>query len=146
MCGGERKASVWAAFVLAVSTWVEIHASLSVFIVLLCPAIAASLALMRISLRSIVTHVAPKESLGSVLAALDVLQNIAAVTVPFYRTLLFSIMIDDGDAAMKGDPDPISWLISSGLHWCLAAMVMGYFLIISSQKESNRMDKDKKTR
>ena len=144
LLGGERRAVVFAALLLAISTFLELQRSLSFFLIVLCPAIALSIALLNLSLRSLVTHVAPKESMGSVLAALDVLQNATAVSVPFYRTMLFSILgTNNKDAAMKGDPNPMAWIASSGFHWLAAAFVMGYLLLSPDRQAKNKGQKKK---
>eukprot|EP00584_Thalassiosira_punctigera_P001748 CAMPEP_0172539966 /NCGR_PEP_ID=MMETSP1067-20121228/11061_1 /TAXON_ID=265564 ORGANISM="Thalassiosira punctigera, Strain Tpunct2005C2" /NCGR_SAMPLE_ID=MMETSP1067 /ASSEMBLY_ACC=CAM_ASM_000444 /LENGTH=439 /DNA_ID=CAMNT_0013325735 /DNA_START=93 /DNA_END=1409 /DNA_ORIENTATION=+ len=119
--GGEKRAAVIASFLVAGATLCEVKASFKVFLCLVCPAISISVQMVSVSLRSLVTQVTPKESIGSVLAALDVLQNAASVTVPFYRTLLFKLVAyygsEDGNASMVGDPVPRLWLLSSFLHW-----------------------------
>mmetsp|Transcript_37089 Transcript_37089/g.54519 ORF Transcript_37089/g.54519 Transcript_37089/m.54519 type:complete len:479 (+) Transcript_37089:136-1572(+) len=143
MIGGERKAVVLSIVVLATVTWMEIYVSLSIFLLLLCPASSVSTSLIGISLRSLVADVAQSDSLGSVFAAVDVLQSVAAFTTPFYRTLLFSFLgTNDNGAAMEGDPDPQSWVFASGIHWFLAACVIG-FLLLSPGKRSH-MEKQKK--
>ena len=129
-CGGERRAATFAALMLGIITLLEANGNLYVFLLLLAPAISLSMAIMSLSLSTLITHVAPKESLGSVLAALDVLQNATAVTVPFYRTILFA-MLGGGHRGhtMQGDPEPIRWVISSGIHWFLAAAAMSVLLL-----------------
>jgi MFS family permease len=110
-CGGERRAACYSALLLSTATLLELQRSLPFYLIVLCPAISLSVAMLGLSLQSLVTHVTPKESLGSVLAALDVLQNATAVTVPFYRTMLFAFLGpggDGADVAMVGDPDPVS--------------------------------------
>jgi hypothetical protein len=145
--GGERKAVVFAALLLAVATFCEIRQSLSFFLIFLCPVISLSTALLNLSLRSLVTHVAPKESMGSVLAALDVLQNATAVSVPFYRTMLFGLLGGNNEhAQMKGDPNPIKWVTSSGIHWLMAAVVMACLLLSphrQQEEEENEQPKMK---
>lgn len=129
--GGERKAVCWAAFLLALVTFLEMSQSISVFLLMLSPAISVSTTMMNVSLRSLLTRVAPEDSIFSVFAALDVLQNASAVTVPFYRTFLFRILggsSGEQHADMAGDPDPLSWVISSGVHWLIASMLMVYLL------------------
>lgn len=129
--GGERSAVCWAAFLLASATFLEMHKSISVFLLVLSPAISVSTTLMNISLRSLLTRVAPKDSIFSVFAALDVLQNASAVTVPFYRTFLFRLLggsSGEQHSGMAGDPDPLNWVVSSGLHWLIASMLMVYLL------------------
>ena len=132
--GGERRAAFYSALLLAVATLFELQRSLLVFLMILCPAISLSIAVLGISLQSLVTQVTPKDSLGSVLAALDVLQNATAVTVPFYRTLLFFLLGPGGEVGMVGDPDPMSWVVTSTVHWSICAVSIGYFLM-SSEKE-----------
>jgi len=130
--GGERRAVCLAASLLAAATFWEMQRSISLFLVALSPAISVSTTMMNVSLRSLLTRVAPEESIFSVFAALDVLQNACAVTVPFYRTFLFRILdgsSSDHHASMEGDPDPISWVVSSGLHWVIATLVMAYLLL-----------------
>jgi MFS family permease len=136
--GGERCAIFLAALLLCAATLLESQRSLPLFLVVLCPVISTCLALLNLSLRSLVTHVAPKESMGSVLAALDVLQNATAVSVPFYRTLLFSFL--GPSANTRGDPNPMAWIVSSACHWLLAAGAMGYLLLLPGP---NRQGKKK---
>jgi MFS family permease len=135
--GGERRAIFFAALLLCAATFLELKRSLFFFLIILCPAISTSLALLNLSLRSLVTHVTPKESMGSVLAALDVLQNATAVSVPFYRTMLFSFLGSQNaeNFAIKGDPNPMAWIVSSGCHWLLAAFAMGYLLLSPNRQE-----------
>ena len=137
--GGERQAIFFAALLLCGATFLELQRSLPFFLAVLCPAISLSLALLNLSLRSLVTHVAPKESLGSVLAALDVLENATAVSVPFYRTMVFAFLgSQNEDAAMKGDPDPMAWITSAGFHWLGAAFAMGYLLLSPDRQEQKK--------
>jgi len=138
-CGDERKAATFSAIVMAVVTFLEVQGNFYVYLILLCPILALAQAVMSLSLKSLVTHVAPKDSLGSVLAALDVLQNATAVTVPFYRTLLFSFLGADQSASMRGDPEPIKWILSSAIHWCVAGTIMG--IILRPTKESSSIGK-----
>ena len=145
--GGERRAACIACFVLAGATLCEVHANFHVFLGLVCPAVAVSVGMIGVSLRSLVTQVAPKESLGSVLAALDVLQNAASVTVPFYRTILFQVAAyygqKDEESSMIGDPDPKVWLLSSFLHWAAFAVAISFLL---SPVISRRGKKDIETK
>ena len=133
MLGGERNAASVAAFVLALATFSETYASFSLFISIICPIVAISVQMISVSLRSILTQVTPKESLGSVLAALDVLQNAASVTVPFYRTFLFQLLAyisekEDEKASMVGDPEPRVWLLTSSIHWMGLAFIVTWLL------------------
>lgn len=144
--GGERNAACVAAFVLSLATFCEVHATFSMFVGLVCPLVAISVEMISVSLRSLLTQVAPKESLSSVLAALDVLQNAASVSVPFYRTVLFRILNnvgqEDESASMVGDPDPRIWLLSSTLHWVGFAVVV--WLLLSNRAAKRSVSTDNK--
>jgi preprotein translocase subunit SecG len=131
--GGERVAIVYASALMALATLLEYRGSWWLFLTTLSPAIALSVALLDLSLRSLVTHVAPKDSLGSVLAALDVLQNATAVTVPFYRTILFHALGGHGE-----DPSPQTWVVSTGLHWVVTSLVMGVLLRRPMSREKTK--------
>jgi len=126
--GGEHQAVVYGTAVMAVATWFESQQSLWLFLVVLCPLISLSVTITDVSVQSLVTHVAPTASLFSVLAALDVLENAVSVSVPFYRTFLFRLLTADTSKyhAMEGDPDPVSWVRSSGMHYAAAALVAAY--------------------
>jgi len=146
--GGERRAATIASFMMAGATLCEVNASFNVFLCLVCPVISVSAQMVSVSLRSLVTQVAPKESMGSVLAALDVMQNAASVTVPFYRTILFNLVAyygsDDEDSAMLGDPHPKVWLISSFVHWMAFAVAISFLLSSALPSESKITDKKNK--
>ena len=149
--GGERYAICIACLSMAIATFAEIQQSMWIFLIVIAPIISTSTTMITVSLRSLLTTVAPEESIFSVFAVLDVLQNVAAVSVPFYRAALFQVLLrgnlisGDGEqnyhhhssAAMEGDPDPVSWVFSSGIHWVVAAVVMTYFLSPHNQKHSN---------
>jgi len=146
---GERKAAYIGSMVLCLVALLEIKISLPLFLSIVCPLIATSYAIMDLSLRSLMTQITPKTSINSVLAAMDVLQNAAAVTVPFYRTFLFQYMSEreeDIDTSNKivGDPNPRWWLLSSGLHWLISALLMFYFLQDKDFEEppKNNIDKE----
>merc|ERR1712014_436193 len=87
--GREHVAICVSAFVITTATFLEMSANFPIFLLLVCPLLTISNSLLRLSLQSLVTEVASKDALGSVLAALDVLQNACSVSVPFYRTMLF---------------------------------------------------------
>ena len=147
--GGESNAASIAAFTMSLATFCEVYATFPIFAGFICPLVATSVYVLNVSLRSLLTQVAPKESLGSVLAALDVLQNVVSVTVPFYRTILFRFLTKvsgkgDADASMMGDPDPHLWLLSSCVHWIVFANVVTWLLL--SQKESSEGDVHAKKR
>mmetsp|Transcript_6328 Transcript_6328/g.13229 ORF Transcript_6328/g.13229 Transcript_6328/m.13229 type:complete len:484 (+) Transcript_6328:179-1630(+) len=150
--GGERRAACMAAAIFAAATLVEVWASFTVFACFVCPLVAMSLGILGLSLRSLVTQVSPKESLSSVLAALDVLQNVASVTVPFYRTILFTVAArignEDKNASMRGDPDPRLWLLSSFVHWTAFAAALGCLLILPTalRRRAKQNKQEKKNR
>jgi hypothetical protein len=129
MTGGERPATLYCVAVMAVAVWLESQQSLLLFLLVLCPIISLSFCISDLSLQTLVTHVAPPSSMFSVLAALDVLQNAVSVSVPFYRTWLFShLQKDASHGAMEGDPDPVAWVRASAMHWCAAAILLSVLL------------------
>lgn len=133
--GDERKAACLGAIVLTGATALELcWSNLYVFGMVVCPLVAVSVSMLGLSLRSLVTKVAPRDSLGSVLAALDVMQSAANVTTPFYRAFLFEVLgrvsgHEDEDATMRGDPDPYVWLASSVVHWLVLTAALAYLLL-----------------
>jgi hypothetical protein len=130
--GGERKAACLAALLIAIATFCEIQRSFPIFLLALIPAISLSTTMLKISLRALLTTVAPGDSIFSIFAALDVLQNVTQVTVPFYRTTLFKLLgggTGKRKASMEGDPDPVAWVFSGGLHWGVAAVAMSVLLL-----------------
>jgi DHA1 family tetracycline resistance protein-like MFS transporter len=132
--GNEYRAACCAAFGIVIATMLEFSANLYIFIGIISPIISVSNSVLRLSIQSLVTQVAPKESLSSILAALDVLQNVASVSVPFYRTILFKIMSccakeEDHDACMLGDPCPTMWLQSSLVHWIITSLLLCHLLL-----------------
>jgi len=134
LVGGEYNAVCAASGAIAIATALELRSSLHFFLLVVCPIVAVANSILRLSLRSLVTQTAPKESLGSILAALDVMQNAFSVSVPFYRTFLFNRLAyadenEDSEAAMKGDPNPQMWLKSSLLHWLIATAIMVRLLL-----------------
>jgi MFS family permease len=140
--GGEYRAICVAAGAIAIATTLELGANFYLFLIVICPVVGVANTTLQISLRSILTQVAPKESLGSVLAAMDVMQNAASVSVPFYRTILFKIMEctaeENTHAAMVGDPCPVMWLKSSILHWTLATLLMSHLLLRQSVENKKK--------
>jgi hypothetical protein len=153
--GGERRATCFAAFLLASAIALQSchKASLSLFLGLVCPVTSLAYAVMFTSLQTLVTTVAPVDSIFSVLAAIDVLQNAVSVTVPFYRTILFAklttmettthamtmpISISPEEVMIAGDPDPGSWLLSCILHWFVAAAALVLCLILSESQWHNK--------
>jgi MFS family permease len=128
--GGERWATLYCVSIMAAAVYLESFRSLPLFLVVLCPIISLSFCISDLSLQTLVTHVAPPSSMFSVLAALDVLQNMVSVSVPFYRTWLFSHLQKGATtgAMMQGDPDPVAWVKSSSLHWCVTAAVLSLLL------------------
>lgn len=147
--GNEYNAACIASFAMTFATLLELSASFNLFLTIICPVVAVANALLRLSLRSLVTLVAPKQSLGSVLAALDVLQNVAAVSVPFYRTVLFQILakmendkagmgMKGDNTSMIGDPNPKMWLKSSLIHWILASLILSALLMKHSRNATGQ--------
>ncbi|KAL3912686.1 MAG: hypothetical protein SGARI_001025 [Bacillariaceae sp.] len=134
--GGERRAVILAAGLLAAATFLESQGNLNLFLSMLSPSIALSTTMMSVSLRSLLTQMAPENAIFSIFAALDVLQNASAVTVPFYRTFLFKVLgrltgntNHEDVIGMQGDPEPVAWVISSGIHWTFAAVAMALLLL-----------------
>lgn len=130
--GGEVNAACFAALAMAVATLAELRVNFQQYLLLICPLMATAVAILGVSLKTVVSKVAPKQSLGSVYATIDVLSNAAQVTVPFYRTVLFSMTQPDDHATgqlAQGDPDPYQWLIVSSLHWLVAAAAFTYLLL-----------------
>ena len=129
--GGERRAVVVAAVLFAACYGLESRRNVGVFLGLISPSISLSMSLLSVSLRSLLTQAAPKDAIFSVFAALDVLQNASAVTVPFYRAALFRFLngrTEDASSGIDGDPDPVVWVLCSGLHWAVASVFMLYLL------------------
>jgi hypothetical protein len=151
--GGERRAIFLAAILLAGSTLLEARQNFTLFLCGICPAIALSGTMMSVSLRSLLTQSAPGDAIFSVFAAMDVLQNASAVTVPFYRAFLFRLLSrsnyqDDTDASsiqtnVDGDPDPVAWVLCAGFHWIIASICMLY-LLRPGQQLSNALTSSKK--
>lgn len=152
--GGERRAIFLAAILLAGSTFVEAQQNFIVFLCAICPSIALSTTMMSVSLRSLLTQAAPGDAIFSVFAAMDVLQNASAVTVPFYRAFLFRVLNrsnyqDDREAstnqnAMDGDPEPVAWVLCAGFHWVVASACMFYLLRPTRQFSKPLVSKSKK--
>lgn len=151
--GGERRAIFLAAILLAGSTLFEAQQNFVVFLCFICPSIALSTVMMSVSLRSLLTQAAPGDAIFSVFAAMDVLQNASAVTVPFYRAFLFRLLnsinhqYDAGalanQATMNGDPDPVAWVLCAGFHWVVASACM-FYLLRPSQQLSKPLESHKK--
>lgn len=142
--GGERNAVAFFMSLTALAVGLEASRSLLLFLIILCPMISLCFSMVNLALQTLLTHVAPSDTIFSVLAALDVLQNIAHVSVPFYRTALFRFLrppaepTNESTAKMKimmeGDPDPVRWILSSAAHWSIAAAVVAYLLLFSNKK------------
>jgi hypothetical protein len=80
--GGERKAACLVALLIAITTFCEMQRYFPIFLLPLIPAISLSTTLLKISLRALLTTVVRGDSIFSIFAALDVLQNVTQVTVP----------------------------------------------------------------
>merc|ERR1712224_830340 len=86
---------------------------------------------MGLSLNSLLTQSAPGDAIFSVFAAMDVLQNASAVTVPFYRAALFQLLNhhnSNNNSTLDGDPDPVTWVVCAGFHWVVTSLCMLYLL------------------
>ena len=136
---GERRAAVASLWMFTLTTVLELSGSLVLFFGIVAPSTSLSMAVLRLSLDSLLTQVAPKASLGSVLAAMDVLQNATAVTVPFYRAILFSYLVTTDDSANGGEPAPHLWVMVSFAHWLMVTIVSSVLLLRSGN--SNGVDK-----
>lgn len=136
IAGNERRAATFAAIGLSIATFFEAGANLYFYLLLVCPIVSVSVSMLSLTLKSLLTQVAPKGTLSSALAALDILQNIVAVSVPFYRTALFSLLEyltkcvkgDVEQCMMTGDPEPRAWLLSSAIHWLAFAISIHWLL------------------
>lgn len=132
--GGERQTAAILGVVLAGVIALESLRSLWLFLIILSPIIALCMSMINLSLQTLTTQVAPTHSIFSILTALDVLQSVVSVSVPFYRTLLFSFLTPDArDNHMEGDPDPVSWIVTSAIHWTVAAGAISLMLVSSTQ-------------
>jgi MFS family permease len=148
--GGERRTTCLFTGLLSLAVGLEVLRSLSLFICILCPMISICFSMINLSLQTLVTQVAPIDATFSVLAALDVLQNIAQVSVPFYRTTLFHLLgknknIDSfkkSTTTMEGDPDPVSWILSSSVHWICATVLVTYLLLFRNTSEWEQSEKE----
>lgn len=142
--GGEFIAPCICAGIMVIANLMELVGSFPFFLAVICPLSSGAMAVLLLSLKSLLTQVSPKESLSSVLAAVDVLQNAVSVTVPFYRTLLYSVLQDrDLDSAIVGsgsDPDPRLWVISASIHWFITAIIM-CLLLLRFHKNEKKKDK-----
>ena len=136
LSGDERRAATLAGLGLALATVFEAGANLNVYLLLVCPIVSITVSILSLTLKSLLTQVAPKGTISSALAALDILQNIVAVSVPFYRTALFSLIEyltkcakgDVDQCMMTGDPEPRAWLLSSAIHWFLFTISIHWLL------------------
>merc|ERR1711935_109653 len=66
--GGERRAVLFAAALLASATFMEARRDLRLFLLGLSPSIALSTSLMSVSLRSLLTQSSPKDTIFSIFA------------------------------------------------------------------------------
>jgi predicted MFS family arabinose efflux permease len=140
--GGERRAIVLCAVLILGCVLVETYRSLWLYLLVITPLSSVATAVMSIALQSVLSHAAPESALFSVFAAIDVLQNAAAVLTPFYRTLLFDKMLPKSSfvGAMAGDPDPISFLWMSGAHWAIVVIALAYESMVVSSSPKQRKD------
>lgn len=148
---GERRAIVCGAVLLALAAGLESltlpyispSTALLVFLALWGPLFSLCTAMCNLSLSTLLTHVTPHQSIFSVLAALDVLQNAVSISAPFYRTILFRVA---GSMDSEGDPDPMAWVQLTAVHWGLAAMVVASLLLVISSETEQEKHKDEKTK
>jgi hypothetical protein len=131
--GGERRATTVCALLLSVVVALQsiMSTSLPLFLGLVCPITSLAYSIMFTSLQTLATTVVPSDSMFSVLAAMDVLQNAVSVTVPFYRAMMFARLSGDinNNISVDGDPDPVAWLSACTVHWFGAAIALGFFLL-----------------
>ena len=112
------------------------------YLTIVIPIASLSLAMIKTSLQTLTSHVAPQDAVFSVFAGLDILQNLTGVAVPVYRTILFRFLAKDVEGhAFQGDPDPISWVISSGVHWASAATLISVLLLWRISAGRNHAEK-----
>ena len=131
LVGSEALVICFAAAGIGFANVLELKCSFSIYLVIVLPIIAGANAMIRLSLKSTLMKEGQKSnSVGSVFAALDVMQNAASVTVPFYRTALLSSLGDDSS--------PEAWLQSSCLHWVLSTFVMSALLLKKTDKTTER--------
>lgn len=120
--GSESLVICIAAGAIGFANVLELGCSFMLYLAIVLPIIAIAHAMIRLSLKSTLMKEGQKSnSVGSVFAALDVMQNAASVTVPFYRTALLS--------SFEDDTSPEVWLQSSCLHWILSTFVMSALLL-----------------
>ncbi|CAB9510445.1 major facilitator Superfamily [Seminavis robusta] len=152
--GGERRATCFYSFLLAIAIALQsFHQnSLMLFLGIVCPVTSLAYSIMFTSLQTLVTTVAPVESIFSILAAMDVLQNAVSVTVPFYRTVLFAKLTTTTTEAethpttmIQGDPDPAAWLLSCTVHWFVAAAALAMFLLVNESQWHKKAEPKKTT-
>jgi MFS family permease len=147
--GGERQTAALLSVLLAGTIALESLRSLGLFLLVLSPISSLCTSMIHLSLQSLLTQVAPAHGIFSILTALDILQSVVSVSVPFYRTVLFSFLTPDAEAtSMTGDPDPVAWVLVCAFHWALAAAAMSVLLISSSSslhvwKQAQRKRKGK---
>lgn len=146
--GGERQTAALLSILLAGTIALESLRSLVLFLLVLSPISSLCMSMINLSLINLSLQVAPANGIFSILTALDILQSVVSVSVPFYRTLLFSLLTPDEEAtSMTGDPDPVSWVLVSAFHWALAAAAMSVLLVSSSSshmwKQAHRKRKGK---
>jgi MFS family permease len=146
--GGERQTAALLSILLAGTIALESLRSLGLFLLVLSPISSLCMSMINLSLINLSLQVAPAHGIFSILTALDILQSVVSVSVPFYRTLLFSFLKpDEGATSMTGDPDPVSWVLVSAFHWALAAAAMSVLLVSSSSshmwKQTQRKRKGK---
>ncbi len=140
----ERHFIVYSSLTLGILSFMETQANLQSYTLIIIPIMTLANIVLHTSLRSLLVSSTSSitTSVHSILATLDVFQNAASVTVPFYRTFLFQMLDSTNeydsrtDSSLLGDPHPQSWLVTSGLHWILGSFVFSTLLISSSHKKT----------
>jgi Major Facilitator Superfamily len=142
--GGERRTTCIFTVVAAMAMAMETRQSLPLFLLMISPILSVSFAMTDLSIQTLLTTVAPSNAVFSVFAALDVLQNAVSVSVPFYRAILFRWLTPDSaeTAIREGDPDPIQWIWTSSLHWCIAAGCVSFLLLTNESAWRRKLKHD----
>ena len=141
--GGERQSAAFLSVVLAVAISLESLGSLWLFLIILSPIKSLCISMINLSLQTLTTQVAPTHATFSILTGLDILQSVVSVSAPLYRTFLFRLLAsfsDEHSSGMEGDPDPVVWVVTSAVHWAVAALLM-LVLLLSSRHWRNEIER-----
>ena len=140
----EQQFIVYSSLTLGILSFMETQANLHSYTLVIIPIMTLANIVLHTSLRSLLISSTSSitTSVHSILATLDVFQNAASVTVPFYRTFLFQMLNSTNDhdnhtdTSLLGDPHPQSWLVTSGFHWILGSFIFSTLLLSSSTKKT----------